>query len=222
MATARTRRPPSRPGPAARRLPVMPIALAVVVLFGILAVALSRGGGDDVPAGVEQTRSVTISGEALARHDDGIDAALGATVPEVEGESFDGAPVAIRRDGTPKLILFLAHWCPHCQNEVPVISDWLAEKGKPEGVELISVSTQVNQDQPNYPPSSWLEREKWEVPVVADDADSSTAEAFGLSAFPFFVAVDGEGRVVARTSGELEVDALEALVTQARGRPVAG
>ena len=29
------------------------------------------------------------------------------------------------------------------------------------------------------------------------------SDAFGLSAFPYFVAVDGSGKVVARTSGEI-------------------
>ena len=30
---------------------------------------------------------------------------------------FDGADVAIANDGRAKLILFLAHWCPHCQEQ---------------------------------------------------------------------------------------------------------
>ena len=40
---------------------------------------------------------------------------------------------------------------------------------------------------------------------------------FGLTGYPYFVAVDGEGRVAARDSGELSVPELEALVARARG-----
>ena len=32
--------------------------------------------------------------------------------------SFDGTPVEIAPDGKAKLVVFLAHWCPHCRAEV--------------------------------------------------------------------------------------------------------
>jgi hypothetical protein len=83
-------------------------------------------------------------------------------------------------------------------------------------VEILSVSTAVSPDRLNYPPSAWLEREDWAVPVLVDDADGSVAQAFGLSAFPFFVAVDAGGEVVARGSGELDREALGQLVDRAR------
>lgn len=201
-----------------RRPPVIPILFGVIVLFGVVAIVASRGDDDDdVPAGVEQTRPVSVSGEALPAHEAaGADPAVGSPIPEVEGQDFAGEPVTITRDGTPKLIVFLAHWCPHCQAEVPVITDWVGDEGAPEGVELLSVSTSVNEDRPNYPPSRWLEQEGWPVPVLADDDAQTAAQAFGLSAFPFFVAVDAQGMVTVRGSGELGVEALEQLVATAR------
>jgi hypothetical protein len=57
------------------------------------------------------------------------------------------------------------------------------------------------------------------VPVLADDEQSSAATAYGLSAFPFFVAVDAGGKVVARHSGELTPAQLDQLAAQlAAGR----
>ena len=37
-----------------------------------------------------------------------------------------------------------------------------------------------------------------------DDGSGEAATAFGLDAFPFLVLIDGEGRVVSRTTGELD------------------
>lgn len=202
----------------ARSFPLVPLVLGLIGVLGVVAVMASRGSDEDgeTAAGVDQTRPVVIEGDRLPALGEGDDPALGMRIPEVRGASFDGSPVSIAPGQRPKVLMFLAHWCPHCQAEVPVINGWLDESGPPEGVELISVSTSVNESRPNYPPSSWLEEEDWEVPVLADDADSSVAQAFGLSAFPFFVAVDADGKVVGRTSGELPIAELEALVSRAR------
>jgi len=76
------------------------------------------------------------------------------------------------------------------------------------------VSTSVSLDRPNYPPSAWLAKAGWAPPVLVDDAGSSAARAFGLTAFPYFVLVDGDGKVVARSSGELGPAALTELVAK--------
>ena len=70
-------------------------------------------------------------------------------------------------------------------------------------------------NQPNYPPSAWLADESWPTPVLADSTDSAAAKAFGLPGYPYFVAVDRTGRVVARTSGEITTDQFAALAQQA-------
>jgi hypothetical protein len=57
------------------------------------------------------------------------------------------------------------------------------------------------------------------VPTLADSDDKQAADAFGLSAFPFFVAVDASGEVVARTSGELTTEQFADLLDRARGTP---
>jgi thiol-disulfide isomerase/thioredoxin len=141
---------------------------------------------------------------------------VGKEIPDLEGLTFDGAPVSITKDGKPKLVLFVAHWCPHCQKEIPLLADYL--KANPvQGVDLYTVSTSAASNSPNYPPSAWLETEDWEVPTLADSEDKQAADAFGLSAFPFFVAVDASGKVVARTSGELTTEQFADLIDRARG-----
>ena len=180
----------------------------VVVILAVAALVSSGGSGSKktkTAAGVEQTRPVTVTGAALPElpQNGGDDPAVGKEIPEAKGQSFDGTPVDIRNDGRPKLILFVAHWCPHCQREVPLLSKYLKSHPLPKGLDLYTVSTAVNQPRGNYPPSAWLQREGWTAPVLADSDDGKAADAFGLTAFPYFVAVDGSGKVVARTTGEI-------------------
>jgi hypothetical protein len=51
---------------------------------------------------------------------------------------------------------------------------------------------------------------------MADSSDSTAAQAYGVSAFPFFVAINPQGKVVERTSGELTTDQFNALLEAAR------
>ena len=145
---------------------------------------------------------VTVRGDRLPGFGPGIDEALGMVAPEVESVDFSGAPSGILHDGTPKLIVFMAHWCPHCQREVPALQGWINQNGLPEGVELVTVATSIDRARPNYPPDEWLEREGWTSRVVVDDAASDISVAYGLTAFPYYVAVDGSGIVQQRFGGE--------------------
>lgn len=217
---ASNRRPRPANATPERRLPLVPILVGAVIVLAAVALIASLGGDDEgdttVEAGVEQTRPVTVTGDALPPLSEGDDPSAGAPAPEIEGASFDGSPLAVTDDGTAKVLVFLAHWCPHCQREVPVIVDWLQDHGRPEGVDLYAIATSTDSERPNFPPSAWLEDEGLDIPTLADDADGTAADAFGLTAFPYFVAIGDDGRVVARGSGELGEEQLDALVDLAR------
>ncbi|HEV3364127.1 MAG TPA: TlpA disulfide reductase family protein [Acidimicrobiia bacterium] len=182
------------------------IGVAVLVLVLAGAAIVSSGGGDkkESAEGIEEIRPVRVTGTPLPEFEPGgADPAVGQTIPDVKGQSFDGSPVEIGKDGRSKLIVFVAHWCPHCQKEIPLLADWLKSNSLPSGVDLYTVSTSVTSKRPNYPPSAWLKKEGWTAKTLAASAEQQAANAFGLSAFPYFVAVDGSGKVVARTSGEI-------------------
>jgi hypothetical protein len=97
---------------------------------------------------------------------------------------------------------------------VPKVQDLVDDGRVPDDVQVVAVSTAVRPDQGNYPPSAWLAEEGWSSPVLLDDDASSAAQAYGLTGFPYGVYLDGEGRVVARTSGEIETDVIEGLLGQ--------
>jgi cytochrome c biogenesis protein CcmG, thiol:disulfide interchange protein DsbE len=194
------------------------VALTVVVL-AIAAAAILTTGGDD-PAGIaggdggRQTSSVTVTGDVLPHFQSAEkDPAVGMTMPSLAGVGFGGESVAIdNKDGRPKILMFVAHWCPHCQAEVPVVQSWIDSGGLTSQVDLYSVSTAVDESMPNYPPSEWLEREGWTAPVLLDDDGSEAGHAAGVSSYPYFVFVKGDGSVAARAAGELSTATLEGAV----------
>jgi cytochrome c biogenesis protein CcmG, thiol:disulfide interchange protein DsbE len=177
------------------------------------SLAAGASGAPTGPSGSPGSWTVPIvSGTALADYaPGGGDPAIGQAAPEVSGAGFDGTPAKIEANGKPKVILFLAHWCPHCQAEVPVLQAWADAGGVPNGVEIISVATSINPDAPNYPPDEWLAREGWTYPVIVDPTNS-VASAYGLTAFPFWVFVGPDGTVRARATGEMSTADLEAAI----------
>jgi cytochrome c biogenesis protein CcmG, thiol:disulfide interchange protein DsbE len=188
-------------------------ALVLIVAAGAAVILTSSpsGAGGTSAAPSRIAAPTLASGAALPAFADPMsDPAVGLAVPEAAGSSFDGTPVRIAADGRSKILLFLAHWCPHCQAEVPVVQRWLDEGRLPSGVDLISIATSIDANRPNFPPDAWLAREGWEAPVLVDP-DDAVAQRFGLSAFPFWVVADADGRVVMRLTGELSPDQLDAL-----------
>lgn len=148
-----------------------------------------------------QTSAVAIDGSFLPGFD-GTTAGLGEVAPTIVGERFDGSTIEIAPDGTPKLVYFLAHWCPHCQDELPIVQRLVNDGSLPDGVELIAVATASNAERPNFPASAWFEDEGFSGDVLRDSEISEALVAFGGTSFPYAVALDGDNRVIARVAGK--------------------
>lgn len=189
-------------------------AVGFVVLFaGVIAVALSAKPQERATeAGV-----VEIAGGLLPDADKNPQELVGQPVPSLTGTGLNGETINIGADGKPKIVAFMAHWCPHCQNEVPVVREWLASGGLRPDVGFYAVSTGLSPSAPNYPPSKWFERERWVVPTLRDDALGSAHSAWGGGSFPYFVVVDSDGNVVQAVSGALDQGSLSALADLAAG-----
>jgi thiol-disulfide isomerase/thioredoxin len=178
------------------------VALALVVLsLGVAAApALARVSGRELSTRVRLPDGKLPAAEDLGTPDD---PAVGKTAPAIVGQGFDGEKVRFANNGTPRIVLFLSHSCPHCQAEVPRIVE-LAEEGKLAGVEIDTVTTNTSKDLPNYPPSKWLNREDWPFsPVLLDDKKLRAFFGYGGDAYPYFVFIGADGVVKARISGEL-------------------
>ncbi len=197
------------------------VSAGLVLIVGLAAV-LAFAGGDKkaikpavVVGTVEEYQTVTVTGPALRNMSDpDKDRAVGTQAPQIDGKSFDGTPVSIK-PGKPTLIVLLAHWCPHCQREVPRLVQWNQDGGVPAGIDIVGISTSAKPARPNWPASAWLAKERFPWPVLADDPTTDAAIALGLTGFPTFVFLDAEGKVLFRASGELEMNALRDRITSA-------
>ena len=188
-----------------RKFPLVPVLIGLGVIALIVTVLLSMGSTS--PTG-DEFGSPSISGLALPLGGTEPDTAVGMAVPEVVGADFDGTEVRIAHDGRAKILIFLAHWCPHCQAEVPVVKEWLDDSNLPDNVDLIAIATSTSSSRVNFPPSAWLAEEGFDAPTIVDDEAYSIGVAFGVNAFPFWVFVAPDGSVAGRTSGELTADVI--------------
>lgn len=193
------------------------------IVFGFLAIVLVLAivfTGSE-PLGGDNFGTPVVNGDALppaaTAGTSNSDPAIGMAMPAVTGQDFDGKEVSISADGTAKAILFVSHSCPHCQAEIPEVKNWLDTTGGVDGVDLITVSTAANSAANNWPPSSWLEGEGWDLPIIADDQESSAFRAFGGSQIPFWVFVDADGNVTRRNVGRMQIAGVEAAMVESLG-----
>jgi thiol-disulfide isomerase/thioredoxin len=221
------------PQPPKRRIGwIVGVVVALVVAGSLVVALLVTGGDDDVttaapdtvpPATVEggvipaETQPVEVDGEPLPPLPEpgADDAALGLDAPRLSGYSFDGSPLEVGTGGGSTLVVFLAHWCPHCNAEIPRLIEWQESGQVPDDLEIVGVATGSRADAPNYPPSEWLDGKGWPWPALADSEAGDAAAAYGLTGFPYFVLVGDDGTVLVRFSGEIEVDQLDGLVRAA-------
>lgn len=212
-------------------------AVIAVVVIGIVVIAVSRGGGSSaggggtspsggtvVPNGKMDYGTIAVTGTALASYaQDAADPAIGQTIPRISGVQFDNKQLDIvPNDGVPKIIMVVAHWCPHCQAEVPRVQEWLDKAGMPADVELFTVATGNDPAKGNFPASDWLRSKDWSVPTIVDDKASQAGQALGVTAFPFFIVTNGQGKVIYRTSGELTEAQWNSLLAAARSGKAPG
>ena len=195
------------------------VVAVLAAVFGVVAFTASSDEDASVE-GASEFQNVVVTGEPLPEFADGsTDTAVGMTAPVLEGFGFLGNEVTTS-PGTPMLLVFLAHWCPHCQKEVPVLVNWFESDLVPAGLDVIAITTGTDETAPNFPPSVWLANEKWPAlwPVLVDSKDQTAANAFGLAGYPFMTLVGTDGKVLWRNSGEISAEALTEAVNLALGQ----
>jgi len=197
------------------------VALAVVAIIvaSIVVVAVSGSGDDSAAANqVAPAGAVSVEGAPLVPFSDtASDPAVGAPVPEITAPLLgNGTEVTWASTGRPRLLVFLAHWCPHCQDDVDNLTDWLEEGNTlpTDRVDVQSVSTLVDEGRGNYPVSDWLEEEGWPYPTVIDDEANTIYSSFGGGGTPFWVFVNPDGTVAGRVGGELDPEVIADLMNR--------
>ncbi len=190
------------------------IAGAVVLVLG-LAIAIGVTlSSEPVAAGLPEGE-ISVVGDSLPQYagenDDNV--ALGLAAPTFSAPDQNSEIFQLEKNGNSKALLFLAHWCPHCQREVPVVQRFIDSNGVPPGIDVIAVATSIDRGRDNYPPQEWLQREGWSETQIYD-LDREIGEAYGLNAFPYWVFLDKDLNVLARRTGNLPEDMVGALLIQ--------
>lgn len=184
------------------------------IVLAVIGVALVAGIGYLLVQGTDRTLGVepaSITGDPVPPPSGGVgpqEGAVGTAVPDVTGSTVDGTSVAIGATGTPQAVVFMAHWCPNCQEEAPQIAEWVDQGLLADGVELTAVSIFQDPARPNWPPHEWLDEEDFPGPVMIDP-DDSVAAAWGATGTPMWTFVDGDGTIVARYSGQISAEQFE-------------
>jgi cytochrome c biogenesis protein CcmG/thiol:disulfide interchange protein DsbE len=147
------------------------------------------------------------------------DTAVGMQMPEISGQDAAGNPVVISNNGKAKVIVAIAHWCPVCAEEVPVVRDWYAATTLPDNVEVYSLAVFTDPTRANFPPGGYLQAQQWNLPLILDDEAGSAATALGAHAVPFWVLVLEDGTVAARGAGAPTTADLDQIVATVAAGP---
>lgn len=197
---------------------VFPAVIAVVVVAAIavaLVFLLNRGGNDSAstsqaapttadPGPTGQGGDLTVSGTATP----------GAPAPALSGPDLaSGKRYSLAEmTGKPTLVVFWAHWCPHCQKEMPVVQQVADEQAG--SFNFLTVTTAIGQ-QPAAPRFSTPERlmatDSITMPVLRDGRNEA-AVAYDVKGFPAFYMVDAAGKLVGTASGEMTAEELVAFM----------
>jgi thiol-disulfide isomerase/thioredoxin len=191
------------------------ISAAIVIAALVAAIVVLTGDSADRPD------DLAFNGTALPAYVGGeTDPAIGAKAPLFTTEYLDGSYAFVGGGGGPndtaKLVVFVAHWCPVCQAELPEISDWVARNGLPDGVEIVMVSTFQDPDRDNHPPADWFDDVGWEAPVAIDSQDGEIITTwFGMPSVPSWVLLTDLNFVLGRGTGPIPPEQLDGLITLA-------
>jgi len=189
------------------------IIVGAIVLVVGLAVAIGVSLVDEPLDGNLPEGETTISGDALPEYagENDINISVGLQAPSFSGPDQNSEIISLEKNGKSKILLFLAHWCPHCQAEVPVVQEYIDTFGLPADVEVIGILTSIDRSRDNYPPHDWLVKEGWSETQIYD-LDREIGTAYGLNAFPYWVTLDKDLKVVNRVTGKLTPDQITVLI----------
>jgi thiol-disulfide isomerase/thioredoxin len=204
-------------------LAIVAVVVAAIVIFAV------AGGNDTNSAGsteVAAAGEVTVTGDTLPpfTNVDG-DGAVGMTMPEITAPVLGaGNRITFADTGKPRVLIFLAHWCPHCQADVRAITQWLDDGNEfPAGVDIQSLSFRVDPGRGNYPVSTWLRDEGWPYTTLVDDESGTLDQSLGAGGTPFYIFINADGTIAGRIGGELGPDTLDTMLTELEaGQPLTG
>jgi len=154
----------------------------MTLLFGLaLSACASSGGGAGGPGGP------------------------GVTLPDIDGREVK---LGAERDGELFVLIFWATWCQPCRSELAKLSTAYLDY-EDRGLRLYAISIDGPGTVAQVP--SWVRRERYSFPVLLDRETEVLGRYHPGGDIPFYVVLDGDGRVLERHQGYVDGD-VEALL----------
>jgi thiol-disulfide isomerase/thioredoxin len=189
-------------------------AIAVLgVAVAIIASASGGSGGEGGEIVPSASGRISVSGAPRSEM-----LAVGDAIPAFSGPGFrmrssgDGGYTISREpvdwseyDGAPTVLSIWAPWCPHCQVELPILSEAVARH---PSVKLVTVVTSIGAH-PGPSPNGYLADNGLTFPAAIDDARGTLARALGVQAFPTLYFVGSDGTVAYAQDGEVPAEVLD-------------
>lgn len=203
--------------------PIFISVVAIAMVAVIVVTVISNKKPEGKAGKIEVSPSVAVKASTVngvtgpekleSIPEEGTDSEIGTIVPTISGQDFQAKDVTIAPGSKPYVLAFVAHWCPHCQREVPLIVGLYKDNKLPKNVDFIAVATNTDETRDNYPPSKWFDFEEWPWPIIADDQVGNINDSMGSSGFPYVIYVNADGTIQARTSGEQSEETIIANAT---------
>ncbi len=168
--------------------------VALMICAGILYSRLSSGFSMDV-----------ISSEAAdpSASEEELTPAPDFTVYDSQGNEVSLSDFL----GKPVVLNFWASWCGPCKREMPDFESIYQELG--EDVEFMMVNVTDGSRETRDSAAEFIAGEGYTFPVYYD-SQLEAATAYGVYSIPSTYFIDAEGYAVARASGALSADTLQA------------
>jgi thiol-disulfide isomerase/thioredoxin len=164
----------------------------VIVAITALAVFSATGGG---------------GAEGFTPNDQGL-IPVGEQAPSFKAKTVEGGNVSVGPgEAQATMLVFFATWCPHCQDEAPVMSELESQY---DGLRMVMVGIDGEDDAAKV--RQFVEEYDIESPAVYEP---ELGPEYGVSGYPTTYVLDGENRVVGAHSGEAPREVYEGWIEDA-------
>jgi len=190
------RRDTESPSGGNRTVAFLLAGLTALAVLGIVVFAvLNAAGGED--AGT------------FTPNDEGL-LPVGSEAPAFTAETVGDGEVSVGGGSAgATMLVFFATWCPHCNNEAPIISDL---EGQYEDLRVVMIGIDSEDDPEKV--REFVERYDIAGPAVYQLSLGST---YQVSGYPTTYVLDGNETIVAAHSGEAPSSVYEGWIEEALG-----
>lgn len=159
-------------------------AIAIVVI-ALIAILSTTGGGD-----------FTANNEGLLE--------AGTQAPDFTAETVGGGNVSVGDgESAATMLVFFATWCPHCQEEAPIISEL---EGEYEDLRVVMAGIDNNQGDNAQKVEDFVDDYDISSPAIYEP---SLGAEYQVAGYPTVYFIDDSGVIVAANSGEAPKEAYE-------------